>query len=163
MKVSQPEAGAGPGVGWGGTGPSQGEMEELEALLGVEFPPPGPKGKVVECGQTPPHSKRFTEWNNFATFTFTGYVAKVTRSHCECCDNLWDTLEGVFTEETKAGAGGRRLTQLGRGGNWPIGQSHRKEVLDVRVPYCGHCIGDLGFDREVDAKGAPYSHILKEG
>ena len=139
---------------------------DLDALLGVTFlPPTGKKGRAgvtVECGQAPPKAspKRFTEWNNFASFTFTGYVAKVTRFHCQCCDNLFDTLEGIFVEETHV-SGSRRWTQLAPKGDWPLVGGHRKEVRDAEVPFCGHCIGDLGFDNEVDGHGKPYTNIIK--
>lgn len=138
------------------------EELDLDALLGVRFDPPPAKGRtpkagaVVECGQTPPKAPMHREWNNFTSFTLGGYVAKVTRTHCAACDNLFDTLEGVFIEEIHA-SGARRLTALAKGGDWPAQEAHRKEVSDAEVDYCAHCIGDLGFSREVDSKGLPYT------
>lgn len=97
------------------------------------------KGKV----RAPPVSKRFTEWNNFARFVPNGYVARVWADTCECCGERADVLEGVFGEEL--GNGGRRLTQVGRGADWPIGAKLRLERTDRKVEYCVACLEDLGF------------------
>jgi hypothetical protein len=137
---------------------------DLMELLGVTLPK-GTKRAPVEAGQKPPRAKavRFTDWNNFQTFTFGGYLARVTRAHCQCCDNLFDTFEGIFIEEVHV-SGTRRLQQLARGAQWPQGDlEHRKEVAEVEVEYCGDCIGDLGFGREVDAKGQPLALVKREG
>lgn len=139
--------------------------EDLFALLGVEEPQSKPKVRAVECGQRPPKLKpvRHTDWSEGKTFEFGGYLAMVNRHHCKMCDALWDELQGIFIEEKHVPSGTRRLTPLAVNGDWPAGGGHRKEVLDVEDRFCGNCIGALGFDREVDRSGAPYTLVQGVG
>lgn len=137
---------------------------DLDALLGVSFPSVvrKPKGKVVECGQKAPVLRQVVEHHNLRAFELTGYVAKVTRLTCLCCDDLWDRLEGIFIEERHLPSGTRRLQQMSPKGDFPMGGGHRKEVEEAEVKFCAGCVGDLGFDREVDAKGQPFTHTVRE-
>ena len=132
------------------------EFESLDTLLGVKIEAPAARAPKAE-------RTRFTEWNNFHAFTFGGYVARVFRNLCGCCGQTSDVLEGVFVEEVHLPSGTRRMTQLGKGGDWPAQGTHRKEVTQVDVAYCALCVGDLGFSREVDSKGQPFALVLKEG
>lgn len=138
--------------------------DDLMALLGVTMPEAKAK-PAVECGQKPPKAKpvRHTAWSNLHSFEFGGYLAKVTRHKCGMCENVWDELGGIFIEEVHTPSGSRRLTALAVGADWPAGGGHRKEVAEVEDRFCGECIGDLGFDREVDGRGQPYTLIAGLG
>lgn len=138
--------------------------DDLLAILGVTLPV-AKAPKTVECGDKPPRAKaiRHTDWSEGKTFVFGGYLAMVKRHSCKMCEALWDELEGIFIEEKHLPSGTRRLTALAVGGDWPAGGGHRKEVLEVEVPWCGNCIGTLGFDREVNRSGAPYTLVAGVG
>lgn len=129
--------------------------DDLFDLLGVKIPEIHGGSREVACGHKPPRprAKRFVEWNNIATFKFTGYVAKITETTCEMCGAKTEVLEGVFSEEIKDGADGRRLTALAKGAQWPAGEEHRVEVDYRFAPFCAKCIRDLGFSRESEAPG----------
>lgn len=141
---------------------STGEGElDLLASLGVVLPSgTGAKRAPVECGQRPPKAKaeRHTNWSNIASFSFTGYVARVERVECEACGEATEILEGIFIEETHIPSGTRRLQQMAKGGQWPQGGGHRKEVASRTVECCAKCVGELGFDRLV--KGGEQAKAL---
>ena len=142
------------------------DFESLDALLGVTIEP-SPRPERVAKPRTKSNEDglrtgiRHTEWNNFASFAFTGYVARVTRFYCTCCERTSDTLEGIFVEETHLPSHIRRMTQLAPKGDWPAQGSHRKEVTQQDVAYCALCVGDLGFDREVDGHGEPWALLIR--
>jgi len=91
---------------------------------------------------------RHTEWNNFADFEFTGYVAKMRRITCDCCGEVTEVMTGIFTEEIHTRSRSRRLQVLGRGAVWPAGEEHRLEVEEERAIICGKCVREIGFSRE---------------
>lgn len=127
--------------------------DDLATLLGVTIPT-GRPAKPVECGQRAPKAKpkrvEQPTWNNFHTFTFGGYVARVRQLVCTTCAGRTRLLEGVFIEEIHE-SGTRRMTALAKGAQWPMGLDgeHRCEVWEEEVQFCGQCITQLGFGREV--------------
>ncbi len=137
--------------------------DDLLALLGVTLPPPISR-KTLEVGEKPPRAKavRFTDWSNAKSFEFGGYLAKTVRHTCSTCEGVTEILVGLFIEELHRPSGTRKLTQMGRGANWPMGQEHRCEVTEEPVDVCALCIRGLGFSRIVDGKGLPYSLVVKE-
>lgn len=138
-------------------------FEQLDALLNVTIEPSTRRTKAVECGQTPPRAKptRHTEWSNLHTFEFGGYVARVQRLICSCCEEQTDVLQGIFLEEVHLPSGTRRMTRMAPKGDWPAQGEHRKEVEVVGTDYCAQCIGDLGFSRLVWAAEQPRT-LIKE-
>lgn len=135
--------------------------EDLDTLLGVTV---APEGKRVGCGKRAPkvQVKRFTEWNNLASFTFVGYVALVRRVTCEMCGAVTPICEGVFKEEKHEPSGTRRLQQVNRGTPPPPGNGHKQEVKEEKVQECGYCITALGFTKMVDGKGQPWMLVVGE-
>lgn len=137
-------------------------FESLDALLGVIVEvPKGRKARAVACGERAPAERRHTEWNNFAAFSFGGYVARVTKLRCECCEEVTDILEGIFIEEVHLPSGSRKLTRLATNGDWPIGGGHRREIEHRDVRFCAQCIGVLGFDK-VTIVEVPQRTLVKE-
>lgn len=138
------------------------DADDLMALLGVVLPPPI-LPKAVGCGEKAPRAKqvRHTEWSNAHSFEFGGYLAKVIRTQCEMCERASETLVGVFTEEIHQPSGTRRLTLMGKGAQWPVGVEHRLEITDATTLVCAECVRDLGFSREVDSKGEPYTMFVR--
>jgi hypothetical protein len=134
------------------------DPDDLLSLCGVTLEPQ--KERRAKPREEP---KRFTNWSNLHTFSFGGYAARVTRVHCTTCDSLRDHLEGIFVVEIHLPSGTRRLTALAKGADWPAQGGHAKEVTQVQVPVCGECIGGLGFDREVNGSGLPYSLEVGKG
>jgi len=132
---------------------------DLLAELGVELPEAVPRAREVGLGHKPPRLApvRHTEWSNAQSFTFEGYLARVRRTRCECCDATSEVFEGVFTEEVKPN-GTRRLQGLSKGAQWPQGVEHRLEVVDGgTTALCALCVRDIGFSRET---AAPTSYSL---
>lgn len=126
--------------------------DDLLRELGIDLPPP--KGPKVE-GRKP------SQWvGGGKTFIFGGYLAKVGRYECMTCERVHDELVGIFSEELMPANGTRVLTQLSRGAQWPAAGDHRYEVMEHKVPYCVHCIKELGFSREVSA---PRAFALMKG
>lgn len=143
-------------------GKAMSDFDDLDSLLGVEAWKPAPKGKVVECGQRPPREHTRLPVINLRAFEFSGYVARVNRFTCGCCDLTFDVLEGIFIEEKHLPSGTRRLQQMSPKGDFPMGGGHRKEVTTFFTPFCASCIGALGFDKEVDTKSQPKALVFKE-
>lgn len=135
--------------------------DDLLDLLGVTLP--GPKAKSeVGCGAKPPRQapKRFVEWSDATAFVFGGYVARVTQTGCETCDEVTEVLDGVFVEELHR-SGTRRLTALGAGAQWPAQEEHRVEVTQRQARVCARCIRGLGFSKEIAAPGN-YTLTIRE-
>jgi hypothetical protein len=136
--------------------------DDLLALLGVTLPPPVSKKLVGEkkpsLGKAPAIP---SNWSDGKSFQFGGYLAKTVRHTCGTCEGVTEILVGLFIEELHRPSGARRLTQMGRGANWPMGQEHRCEITEERVEVCALCIRTLGFSRLVDGKGLPYSLVVK--
>ena len=122
--------------------------DDLLAALGVKLPETKPRSREVGAGQKPPRrsAPRFTGWNNLVEFKFAGYVAKICRYTCECCETKTEILLGVFSVETRGTA--RRMQVLAKGAQWPVNEEHSFEVEDFKQEYCAQCIRDLGFARE---------------
>jgi hypothetical protein len=133
------------------------EADDLLESLGVEIPWPDAgtkKRAVVECGQKAPALRRHTEWNNFESFEFKGWVAMVAQITCNCCGSVRERLDGIFTCEVKVGTGARRLQAIASNGDWPVNQQHTVEVRQEFTRFCPDCVRGLGFSREVEQQGA---------
>jgi hypothetical protein len=135
--------------------------DDLLALLGVTLPPPVSKKLIEEKVKKEGPGRRFTDWSNAKSFEFGGYLAKTVRHTCNTCEGVTEILVGLFIEELHRPSGTRKLTQMGRGANWPMGQEHRCEITEEKVEVCALCIRTLGFSRLVDGKGLPYSLVVK--
>lgn len=93
----------------------------------------------IRGGPADPH-------NNFAQFVDGGYMAKVIRQTCNGCHSTSDYLVGLFHIEHHVG-GGRRLTKLGKGAQWPLVPGHAVELTWEDVDNCSTCLSFLGFDK----------------
>jgi len=103
--------------------------------------------------------KRKNEWNNAASFTDGGYLARVLRQTCKSCGGSAEHLQGIFHLEI-APNGTRRLQALGRGAQWPLVDGLPLEVEAQDVDWCPACLRSLGFSRETPAPGV-YSLIIQ--
>jgi len=137
--------------------PDSFDADDLLADLGVEIPWPSNgnrrKATAVECGQKAPAMRRHTDWSNEKTFEFTGYIAMITQTTCECCGSMRENLEGIFMCETKISSGARRLQAIASNGDWPAQGQHTCEVKQLFSRFCPDCVRGLGFTREVEAAG----------
>lgn len=133
------------------------DPDDIFALCGVELPEAKVRtSRKASAASTAP--VRHTEWNNLATFTFGGWVARLTRQRCEVCEAVTEVFGGVFVEEVHR-SGTRRLTALAPKGDWPQGGGHRLEVTEETTRMCGGCVRELGFSREVGAEG-PFTLLV---
>lgn len=140
------------------------DPDDLMAICGVTLPEPKAR-RVVEvgCGHTPPKARPTfaVEGHNLRAFVFQGYVARVDRLRCSCCDEVTDVLQGIFIAEIHEPSGTRRLTRMVKGTDWPAAGGHAKEVTEREVDVCGGCVTGLGFDRIVGVQ--PWTLIQGEG
>lgn len=129
------------------------EDEFLESL-GVEIAWPEKGNKKAKaplvCGEKVPkvQAKRFTDWNNSASFESAGYLARVVQTTCNCCGSMRESFLGVFAVEVKIATGARRMQAAKQ---WPANGEHVCEVEQQFSEFCPDCIRELGFSKEVEA------------
>lgn len=98
---------------------------------------------AAPAGARPKERVLVTKW------TSGGYLARVTWKFCACGASL-EALDGLFHEEIGSN-GTRRLTRLDDRAQFPLSQTHRVEVTELRVPHCAQCIGAMGFTQTIPA------------